>query len=57
MSIDAGTVRVLLAHRKRQAAEKLEAGESRRGAGKIEDGHVFVSGRVLPIPPTRPHPS
>ncbi|SEG94686.1 Site-specific recombinase XerD [Thermomonospora echinospora] len=47
VSIDAGTVKVLRAHRKRQAAEQLEAGES----WKATDDHVFRTAWGDPIHP------
>ncbi|MFB4298277.1 tyrosine-type recombinase/integrase [Actinomadura sp. NTSP31] len=48
VSIDPGTVDVLKAHRKRQLADKLKAGESWKG---VEDGHVFATGWGEPIHP------
>nr|WP_231329739.1 site-specific integrase [Actinomadura graeca] len=48
VSIDPGTVDVLKAHRKRQFADKLKAGEFWKGK---EDGHVFTTGWGEPIHP------
>jgi integrase len=48
VSIDPGTVDVLKAHRKRQAADKLKVGESWKGS---EDGYVFTTGWGEPVHP------
>lgn len=48
VSLDPGTVDVLKAHRKRQLADKLKAGEFWKGA---EDGHVFTTGWGEPVHP------
>ncbi|MEU8306889.1 tyrosine-type recombinase/integrase [Actinomadura sp. NPDC048955] len=48
VSLDPGTVDVLKAHRKRQLADKLKAGEFWKGT---EDGHVFTTGWGEPVHP------
>ena len=48
VSLDPGTVDVLKAHRKRQLADKLKAGEFWKGT---EDGHVFATGWGEPVHP------
>ncbi|TDE26453.1 tyrosine-type recombinase/integrase [Actinomadura sp. 6K520] len=48
VSLDPGTVDVLRAHRKRQAADKLKVGESWKGT---EDGYVFTTGWGEPVHP------
>ncbi|GAA4059550.1 hypothetical protein [Actinomadura miaoliensis] len=51
VSIDPGTVKVLKAHRARQEADKLRAGDDWKGAPKIADTHVFATGWGEPIHP------
>lgn len=51
VSIDPGTVDVLKAHRKRQAADKLKVGEAWKGADKVTDDFVFATGWGEPIHP------
>ena len=51
VSIDAGTVDVLRAHRKRQLADKLKVGKSWKGAEKESDGFVFTTGWGEPVHP------
>ena len=51
VSIDAGTVDVLRAHRKRQLADKLKVGKSWKGAEKESDGFVFATGWGEPVHP------
>lgn len=50
VSIDPGTVDVLKAHRKRQFADKLKAGEFWKGT---DDGHVFATDGVSRCTRTR----
>ncbi|MFF4242298.1 tyrosine-type recombinase/integrase [Actinomadura geliboluensis] len=51
VSLDAGTVDVLKAHRKRQLADKLKLGKSWQGADKEADGYVFATGWGEPVHP------
>ncbi|MER7542029.1 tyrosine-type recombinase/integrase [Spirillospora sp. NPDC127506] len=51
VSLDAGTVDVLKAHRKRQLADKLKLGKSWKGADREADGYVFVTGWGEPVHP------
>ncbi|MFI0450723.1 tyrosine-type recombinase/integrase [Actinomadura sp. 6N118] len=51
VSIDQGTVRVLRAHRQRQAADKLKVGEHWKGSDDIDNGHVFTTGWGEPVHP------
>ncbi|MEU9845169.1 site-specific integrase, partial [Actinomadura sp. NPDC048032] len=51
VSLDAGTVVALKAHRKRQLADKLKVGASWRGAAREEDSYVFATGWGEPVHP------
>ncbi|MEV5705746.1 tyrosine-type recombinase/integrase [Actinoallomurus sp. NPDC052274] len=51
VSIDAGTVQVLKAHRQRQNADRLAAGEEWKGAAGKDDDYLFTTAWGEPIHP------